>query len=120
VIDGVVGSNEEQIATIVAGDKRIEAVSGYPVGQKVSVSIRPEDITIVPSRVSSSARNSFSGTITQMTLQGPFCRVEVDCGFRLVALITSRSAEELSLVPGKQVYASFKATAKWRTTSIAS
>jgi tungstate transport system ATP-binding protein len=38
-------------------------------------------------------------------------RVEIDCGFQLVASITRRSMEDLGLVAGASVVASFKATA---------
>jgi molybdopterin-binding protein len=36
--------------------------------------------------------------------------VEINCGFRLVALVTKISAEELNLQAGREVYATFKAT----------
>jgi molybdopterin-binding protein len=42
---------------------------------------------------------------------GPQVRVELDAGFRLVALITKQSLEELALAEGGPVVASFKATA---------
>jgi molybdate transport system ATP-binding protein len=63
------------------------------------------------SKLSSSARNSLAGTVTWAVINGPLCRVEIDCGFPLVALVTRKSAEELDLKKGKQVYASFKAVA---------
>jgi len=42
---------------------------------------------------------------------GPLCRIEIDCDFPLFALVTGRSVEELDLVRGKTIYATFKATA---------
>ena len=69
------------------------------------------DITLTLSREISSARNAFPGKITRMTPVGPLIRIEVDCGFPLLGLVTKRSAEELNLAEGKAVYASFKATA---------
>ncbi|MFC1942927.1 molybdopterin-binding protein, partial [Chloroflexota bacterium] len=76
----------------------------------ISVCIRPEDVTLALSKVSSSARNSLSGEITWVVSTGALTRVEIDCGFPLVVLVTKRSAEELSLKKGKQIYATFKAT----------
>ena len=111
IIDGVVASSQDEIVTINVGENVIEAVSDYPAGEEVCVCIRPEDITIARSKISSSARNSFAGEITRMVSYGALTRVEIDCGFPLVALITKRSAEELDLNKGKQVYVSFKATA---------
>jgi len=42
---------------------------------------------------------------------GLFHRIQLDCGFPLVAYVTSHSLETLSLREGKEVNASFKATA---------
>jgi len=45
-----------------------------------------------------------------MSLVEPLIRIEVNCGFSLLCLVTKRSAEELNLAIGKVVYASFKAS----------
>jgi len=112
IIDGTVVSGEEGMVTIdIGGNKMIEAISPYPVGEGVSACVRPENITLTLSKTATSARNSFRGQITGVVSLGPLSRIEIDCGFRLVALVTKRSAEELALEKGKQVYATFKATA---------
>jgi len=108
ILDGVVASNEGEMATIDINGTLIEAVTGYPVGEEVSVCMRPEDITVALSKYSSSARNSLAGEVTWAVDTGPLTRVEIDCGFPLVALVTRRSAEELGLKKGRQVYATFK------------
>ena len=77
----------------------------------MSACIRAEEVTLALSRLSSSARNSFAGDITRVLTSGPTARVEVDCGFPLAALVTRRSAEEMALEEGRQVFATFKATA---------
>ena len=110
IIDGVIASNEDNVVTIDTIGNAIEAISDYPVGAEVSVCIRPEDVTLALSRISSSARNSFVGEVTRAVLLGSLTRIETDCGFPLVCLITKRSAEELDLTKGKQAYATFKAT----------
>lgn len=110
IIDGVIVSSEETVVTVGVKGKEIEAISEFLVGDKVSACLRPEDVTLALSKVSSSARNSFAGVVTWVVTMGPLTRVEVDCGFPLVALITKRSAEEMALKKGKQVYATFKAT----------
>ncbi|HEY82522.1 MAG TPA: ABC transporter ATP-binding protein [Dehalococcoidia bacterium] len=111
IIDGVIISSEERVVTIESGGKLIEAISDYALGEKVSVCVRPEDITLALTRLSSSARNSFEGEITWVVSMGPLARVEVNCGFPLVALVTRRSAEEMGLAKGRRIYATFKATA---------
>jgi len=110
IIDGVIASNEEKVVTIDIGNYVIEAISEYSTGEEVCACIRSEDITLSLSRLSSSARNSFSGEISRVVSTGPISLVETDCGFRLVALVTRRSADEMGLEKGKHVYVSFKAT----------
>jgi len=110
IIDGVIASSEDNIVTIESGGNSIEAISDYSVGEEVCACIRPEDITLALSRISSSARNAFEGEITWLVNMGPLTRVELQCGFPLVAMVTKRSAEEMSLTKGKKVYATFKAT----------
>jgi len=110
IIDGVIGSSQDKVITIDVGANVIEAISDYAAGEDVCACIRPEDITLALSRVSSSARNSFAGEVTRVVSLGPLSRIEINCGFPLVALVTKKSAEELALEKDKQVYASFKAT----------
>ena len=60
----------------------------------------------------SSARNNFRGTITEVATTGALAHVTVDVsGISIVAALTTRSADELSLVPGAEVWVSFKAMA---------
>ena len=111
IIDGeIVSSEEGMVAVKIRYNKIIEAISNYPVGEAVCACVRPEDITLTPAKTTSSARNSFLGQITGVVSMGPLSRIEINCGFRLVSLVTKRSAEELGLDKGKQVYATFKAT----------
>lgn len=110
ILEGAIIANNEGVVTVDIGGNAIQAVSNYPVAQEVYACIRPEDITLALSTTQSSARNSFHGKVTQATTLGPISRFEVDCGFRLVALVTRLSAEELNLQVGREVYATFKAT----------
>jgi tungstate transport system ATP-binding protein len=114
IIEGVVTANNEGIATVdISGNHdgiQVQAVSSYPAGKDVYACIRPEDITLAESSVQSSARNSFQARVIRVSSFGPLSRVEIDCGVRLVALVTRISAEELNLQVGREVYAIFKAT----------
>jgi tungstate transport system ATP-binding protein len=109
IIDGVVVSNEGEMTIIDINGATIEAITDYVAGEEVSVCIRPEDVTLALSKISSSARNSLAGRVNWAVSTGPLCRVEIDCHFPLIALVTKRSAEELGLTRGKHVYATFKA-----------
>ena len=110
IIEGVISESNEGIVTVNIGGNALQAVSNYPAGKTVYACIRPEDITLALSRIQSSARNSFQAKVTRVTTLGPLSRVEIDCGFRLIALVTKISAEELDLQVGRGVYATFKAT----------
>jgi len=110
IMPGVVTANNEGIVTVNTGRNTVEAVSDWPTGKEVYACIRPEDITLALSSTWSSARNSFWAKIGQVITLGPLARVEMDCGFRLVALVTRTSAEELDLRAGRELYAIFKAT----------
>ena len=110
ILEGTIVTNDDGIATVNVDSGVIQAISSYPVGKEVYACIRPEDVTLALSSNKSSARNCFQASITRVTLIGPLSRVEVDCGSRLVALVTKVSAEELNLQAGGEVYATFKAT----------
>ncbi len=93
--------------------EEIEAIGEADLGEAVLLCIRPEHVTLSaqPHREATSARNVFRGRIVKIASLGPYQRVELNCKFPLVAYITHRSREELSLREGKEVKASFKATA---------
>jgi tungstate transport system ATP-binding protein len=110
IIEGIIIANNEGIATVNIGGNAIQAVTNRPAGKEVYACIRPEDITLALSSTKSSARNSFQAKVTQVTYLGPLSRVEINCGFRLIALVTKISAEDLNLQVGREVYATFKAT----------
>jgi tungstate transport system ATP-binding protein len=98
------------VAAVEGGE--IEAIGSVKTGERVLCCIRPEHVTISTGATSStSARNVFVGTIRKITTLGLFCRVELYCGFPLVAYVTRQSVESLALETGKRVTASFKATA---------
>jgi len=117
VIEGEVSDSSEGIVTVNIEGNSLQAVSDYPSGKAVYACIRPEDITLLIAddyerrAVRTSARNVFQGRVSRVTTIGPLSRVEMDCGFRLVALVTRLSAEELGLQVGRKVCATFKATA---------
>jgi len=56
-------------------------------------------------------RESKQSKIKKITLLGLYYRVEMDCGFPLVAYVTKHSLESMPLCVGKKIVASFRATA---------
>jgi tungstate transport system ATP-binding protein len=111
ILAGVIAERDGELAVVDVRGHQIQAVSDYPLGEPVNALIRPEDITFTHSRQTSSARNVLEGKVSRMTPVGPLTRVEVDCGFPLLGVLTTNSAQELELAVGSSVYASFKVTA---------
>jgi tungstate transport system ATP-binding protein len=91
----------------------IEAVGDASLGESVVLCIRPENVILstLPSNTMTSARNQFPGKIEKIVPLGFYQKVQLNCGFPLVAYVTNQSLENLLLKEGKEVTASFKATA---------
>jgi tungstate transport system ATP-binding protein len=94
-------------------EKEIEMVGDVHLGEMVVLGIRPENVTLSAStsKEVTSARNTFIGRILKIIPLGLYQKIQLDCGFPLIAYVTNHSLEELSLMEGKEVKASFKATA---------
>ena len=94
-----------------SGPLTIYTVGEASPGQGYAV-IRAEEIVLSTSPSATSARNRYHGRIAEMATLGALTRVTVDIdGLPLVAALTTRSAHEMALATGKEVYASFKAVA---------
>jgi tungstate transport system ATP-binding protein len=111
ILAGVVAKKENGLVIIDVSRKEIQAITDIPIGETVHVMIRPEDITLTRTRETTSARNNFEGRINRVIPLGPLTRIEVDCGFPLLGVVTTRSAGELGLAVDTKICASFKATA---------
>jgi tungstate transport system ATP-binding protein len=108
VLDEVSG-----LVVLQVGGAQVEAAANGFAHNEALLCVRPEDVVLSPSGldVPGSARNHLQGTVTRVVQSGAEARVELDCGFPLVALITRRSLEELAIDVGSPLVASFKATA---------
>jgi len=108
----VLEAKESDIVVSVAGHA-IEAVGFYSPGEQVILCIRPENVTLSDSSpgAQTSARNIFPGVIEKINQLGLYYRIDINCGFPLVAYVTKHSLEHMSLCAGKKIEASFKATA---------
>jgi ABC-type Fe3+/spermidine/putrescine transport system ATPase subunit len=100
IVNGVVVAAADGVCVVEAAGRKVEVASAAPVGKRVRLCIRPEDVTLTQPderAVLSSARNHLTGTVTRAQRTGALVRVVVECGFPLVATITARSAEDLAL-----------------------
>ena len=93
------------------GSTQLEAIDLGSEAQDFWVCIRGEDVTLeTGSATSSSARNRLAGRVEALVPKGLLTKVVLDVGFPLVALVTRQSAIDLELVPGRSVFAVFKAS----------
>ena len=114
ILHGVVDSQTDGLISINIKGQKIQAMAGLPAGSEATVFLNYEDVTISlpsPETIRSSARNQLRGRITRIFPFGYQVKVTVDCGFPLAAVVTRLSGEELGLDEGREVVASFKATA---------
>ena len=94
------------------GNALLSAVeSNLPSGTTdVHVCIRADDVIVLKGAdTPSSPRNHLSSTVRSVMQEGALMRVELDCGFPLVALLTRQACAELALTPGDRVVALVKA-----------
>jgi tungstate transport system ATP-binding protein len=113
ILPGRVSGGADGLVQVALDGTQAEALGQAPVGRAVYLCLRPEDITLWPAGAApvSSARNRLSGHITRLTPQGALVRVVIDCGYPVVALVTRSSCQEMGLLAGQEVSATFKASA---------
>lgn len=111
ILDGEVTGKDDNLTTIKINDTTIQAITDYAIGEKVYILIRPEDIVLTLSQDKTSARNAFNGKIIKAIRIGPLIHIKAFCGFPILVVVTKRSADELRLIAGQDIYVSFKATA---------
>lgn len=115
ILRGTVEAQTEGFAEVqVDSGQRIAVASSLPSGTRVTLCLRPEEVTLLAlaeSATPSSARNYFPARVTRVIPWGSMFKVHLDCGFPLVAFVTRPSIDILNLHEGSTVAATFKATA---------
>ena len=93
-----------------SGPLAVEVLSERGAGRAAAV-VRPEDILLSAGPLSSSARNSFRGTVAAVADLGALLALTVDCsGVMFTAFVTPASCAQLGLQPGRETTLTFKAT----------
>ena len=87
-----------------------ELVTATPYDGPVHVTFPPAAVTLSHDPGSGSARNQWPGSIASVAPNGPVVRVHLDAVGGLIADVTAESAARLGVVPGRQLWASVKAT----------
>ena len=117
VFDGDVVDREGELGTVSTAAGTVRALVP-PETDSVEVVLRADAVTLhdpaeTPAGDATSARNRFSGEVVAVDRGEAICRVSVDVGADapLVALVTEESRRRLGIADGREVIASFKATA---------
>lgn len=104
--------------TVDAGPVRALVTGPVSVGDAAEVGVRADVVTLhapddTPEPDATSARNRFSGRVTDVDRGESVAQVGVDVGAArpVRALVTVESVDRLDLAPGRPVVVSFKATA---------
>ena len=112
MLEGIIGKRiDESLVEIQVNGSIFQATSSFEEGTTVWVMLRTEDVTFSLNETSTSARNNFNGPVVKMTPVGSLVRIEIDCGFPLVGVVTAKTVSEMEMKIGTILYASFKATA---------
>ena len=104
-------SNGKNKALINGKERTLEISVIDDFKEEANLTVRPEDIIISTESFSSSARNSFKGTIKKIKDRLNYLEVVVDIGVDFRVHITRQSLKEFNLKNGKEVYLTFKASA---------
>lgn len=109
LIPGRVTGGENRLVQVACGEVHIEAVGGWGVDEDVYVAVRPEEIGLhIPgSPAVDDAPNVVPGRVTKTVPGETHYRVEVDCGFPMVAVVGRARFRELALEAGDPVHATF-------------
>ncbi len=111
VLLGQVIQVADGVATVQVGSVQLAAAAGSVESGEVFACIRADAVMLTQAPIQSSARNHFAGHVLELVPDGALTRVVLDCGIRLVALLTHAAVAEMHLAPGSPLVAIVKATA---------
>jgi tungstate transport system ATP-binding protein len=114
LLPGLIAATDDGLLTVETGHLQIRVPGQGPVGRRVLVCVRPEDVVLRPGAAGSSrdsALNHFPGRVAELVPVGTQVRVLAECGDPVIALVTRHSVQELPLALGSPVTVSFKASA---------
>jgi molybdate transport system ATP-binding protein len=98
----------DDASVTLAGD--FVLATATPQQGDVFVAFPPSAVALYPSRPAGSPRNTWPATVTMVSRQGDALRIELAGPITVAADITPAAAVQLDLAPGREVWASLKAT----------
>src|SRR5262249_51497423 len=104
-------SIENGMAKVTVGRAQLLAPAPATTPDQVLVCIRGEDVLVRPEGTGPRLDNRLNGLVLSLTPEGPLVRVVLDCGVRMVALVSRQSCAELGLHEGGRITAVVRAGA---------
>jgi tungstate transport system ATP-binding protein len=112
LLAGVVTESVGGKLRVSIGGTEIEARGTEPAGEEVYCCIGPEKVSVhLEEPASVHDGNVFPGRIVSTSSMGPFLKLTLDCGFRLVTYVPLDLFARLELRERSEVVASFEAAA---------
>ena len=111
ILAGTVVSSADGVLAVDVGGTTVEAAGSAAPGFRVTFCVNPESIVLSDGAGGTSARNSFRGRVERVVSLGLYRKVYIRCGFMMVAYVTGPSVDSLGIKAGREITASFKATA---------
>jgi tungstate transport system ATP-binding protein len=110
VFEGTVAKRSAGVHAVDVAEDVSFLFAGSADRERVSIAIESEDILLSNEKLSSSALNTFHGTISRVDATDVGLRVFVDVGVNLCSVLTRMSFEKMDLGVGKPVWLAFKAS----------
>ncbi|MBM3240209.1 ABC transporter ATP-binding protein [Candidatus Poribacteria bacterium] len=95
------------VDTLYSDQKKLTIYCSTSVEGEVCFSIRPEEVSLSPTKLQSSGNNKFPGVIQRVETKGALTEVEVDVGVTITAWMLRPTFARMSLSVGSEVYVHF-------------
>ncbi len=80
-------------------------------GNYISAVLPYDDVILSSEEINASTQNQLRGKVSGIQKTSNLFLVTVNCGISIKALVTERSIETIGIVPGRELFVSFKASA---------
>jgi tungstate transport system ATP-binding protein len=109
LIPGRVTGKARGLVQVECGEMQLEAEVDFEPGEEVLAAVRPEEIELYEdgSPGLAGARNVMAGRVTKTVPAETHYRVELDCGVRLVAVVSRTRFRETGIAVGRSMHAAF-------------
>jgi iron(III) transport system ATP-binding protein len=97
-IEGEIAASNNGFIEVAANHHKVKASTSEVTVKAIRLAVRPEDLSIVPDRVSGEEFSSIPGTIKKSTFTGSLIQYTVDCGEDLHLMVERYKPEHEALI----------------------